>query len=321
MEKFLIIKPSSLGDIVHGLQVIKALKDQRPKAHISWVVAEAFASLVEACACVDRVLIFQRKGGIQAFWKLIQTIREDHYEYVLDLQGLARTGLLTFLAKASHKLGRGDAREGAGLTYQEKTRNSTQTQVKGGRVRHAIDILMDFLCLLNLKPELTRPLAFKALPPLPYAFPSPPLLLFPNSRRPEKEWPYFTALTEGLIAHYPQRPILWLGQTPIPEPKNAKAGQFLNLISQTTLLQTLSLIQASALCITNDSGPMHMAAALQKPILALFGPTKPEAYGPYPLDCPQNTVLKAPAGDLSLLASQPVLERVKGYFKGKSYTT
>ncbi len=314
MEKFLIIKPSSLGDIVHGLQVVQALKDQRPTAHITWVVAEAFAPIVEACACVDRVLLFQRQGGIAAFWKLIQAIREDHYDYVLDLQGLARSGLLTFFAKATHKLGRWDAREGACLAYHQKTKNSTQTQVRGGRGSHSIDILLEFLNLLHLKPELISPLTFQTLPPPSYSFASPPLLLFPNSRRPEKEWPYFTTLTEALIDQYPQVPILWLGQTPIPEPKNAKEGQFLNLISQTTLLQTLSLIQSSALCIANDSGPMHMAAALQKPILALFGPTKPECYGPYPIDCVHNRVLIAPEENLALLSPETVLKSIEAYF-------
>lgn len=312
MEKFLIIKPSSLGDIIHGLQVVQALKNQRPTAHISWVVAEAFAPIVEACACIDTIFLFQRKGGIPAFWKLIQAIRQTRYDYVLDLQGLARSGLLTFFAKAAHKFGRGDAREGAGLAYHQKTRNGSHSKSKGGGERHALDTLLDFLSLLNLKPELTYPLTFKGLSPIPYSYPfeAPPLLLFPNSRRPEKAWPYFTALTEGLISQYPQLPILWLGQTPVPEPKNAKAGQFLNLISQTTLLQALSLIQSSALCIANDSGPMHMAAALQKPILALFGPTKPEAYGPYPRNGAHNHVLEAPGKNLNLLPPQKVFDAV-----------
>lgn len=311
MEKFLIIKPSSLGDIIHGLQVAQALKDQRPEAHISWVVAEAFAPVVEACACVDRLLLFRRKGGVRAFWDLIQAIRQNHYDYVWDLQGLARSGLLTFFAKASHKLGRGDAREGAGLTYHQKTRNRSHPHLGGGRGAHAIDILLDFLKIMHLKAELSRPLAFRTLPLLSHPLPQPPVLLFPNSRRPEKEWPYFRELTEALIAAYPERLFVWLGQSALPELKNANSGQFLNLISKTHLLEALTWIQASALSISNDSGPMHMAAALHKPILALFGSTEAARYGPYPRNAAHNHVLEAPGKDLGLLSPQKVFDTVR----------
>ncbi len=312
MEKFLIIKPSSLGDIIHGLQVIQSLKDQKPNTHMTWVVADAFAPIVEACECIDRLIVFKRKGGIKTFWELIQEIRHETYDYALDLQGLARSGLMSFFAKASHKIGRSDAREFSGLAYGMKTIQPSQVQKnRGGAAprRHAIEILLDFLETLNLKPELTAPLRFKPLAP-PLKLSAPPLLLFPNSRRPEKEWPHFSLLTEDLIRHYPHLPIIWLGQNPIPLPRNARDGMFLNLISQTSLLEALSLIQSASLCIANDSGPMHMAAALNRPTLALFGPTLAECYGPYPLDGSRNRVLKAPEGDLRLLSPQAVLKSV-----------
>ena len=320
MQKFLIIKPSSLGDVIHGLQVAQSLKDQQPNAHITWVVGDAFAPIVEACECIDRVLIFQRKGGFKAFWKLIQTIRQEHYQYVLDFQGLARSGLMTFFAKASQKIGRYDAREFARFAYHTRTLPSSHYQAKGNLVYskiHAIDILLYFLSSAGLKPELTPPLRFKPLTP-PLKLSEPPLLLFPNSRRPEKEWPYFKSLTESLIHHYPTLPILWLGQSPLPLPRNAASGSFINLISQTSLLEALALIQSARLCVANDSGPMHMAAALQKPVLALFGPTLAERYGPYPLNSPRHTVLHAPESKLSLLTPETVLESIQTCFKENS---
>src|SRR5436305_11497657 len=93
MTELLIIKPSSLGDIVHALQVATSLKAQHDGLRISWVVREIFAPIVRACDAVDRVFVFERGGGAKGFIRLTKELRKTKFDYVFDLQGLLRTGL------------------------------------------------------------------------------------------------------------------------------------------------------------------------------------------------------------------------------------
>src|ERR1700722_10605475 len=149
MTELLIIKPSSLGDIVHGLQVAASLKAQLPGLRISWVVREIFAPLVRACGAVDHTYIFERNGGPKGFLKLMREVRRTKFDYVFDMQGLLRTGLMTSRTVAKHKIGRSDAREGSGLFYDEKV-----PLPPDGSRSHALDTLLQFCLPLGAKPEL-----------------------------------------------------------------------------------------------------------------------------------------------------------------------
>ena len=115
MKQVLIIKPSSLADIVHGLQVATSMKAQVEDLRLSWIVRDIYAPIVRACSAVDHVYVFERKGGAKGFVKLIRDIRKTKFDYALDMQGLLRTGLMTSRIKAEHKVGRSDAREMSGM--------------------------------------------------------------------------------------------------------------------------------------------------------------------------------------------------------------
>src|SRR5579872_4731925 len=99
MPEILIIKPSSLGDIVHGLQVATSIKAQRDDVRISWIVRELFAPLVRESEAVDRVYVFERLGGTKGFLKLMKEVRKTKFDYVFDFQGLLRTGLMASRAR------------------------------------------------------------------------------------------------------------------------------------------------------------------------------------------------------------------------------
>lgn len=103
MTEILIIKPSSLGDIVHALQVATSLKAQCAGLRISWVVREMFAPIVRACEAVDQVYVFERAAGAKGFLKLTTEIRKTKFDFVFDMQGLLRTGLMTSRALAKKK--------------------------------------------------------------------------------------------------------------------------------------------------------------------------------------------------------------------------
>ncbi len=309
MTELLIIKPSSLGDIVQALQVATSLKAQRSDLRISWIVREIFAPLVRIAEAVDRVYVFERKGGAKAFLRLMQEVRQTKFDYVFDMQGLLRTGLMTSRSRGRIKVGRTDAREGAGLFYRRRV-----PLPAGGRRSHAIDILLQFCPVLDAKPELRGHLKFREGDSLSLRFAdgrggSRPILMFPDSRRAEKRWSGFKQLTELLLREEPARKVIWAGSSVVPDRGAFPAAQFLNLTGNTSLVSLPALIRRADWVVTNDSGPMHLAAALGVRVLGIFGPTDPRLFGPYPPEAPTNFVLQAPVGDLKLLTAKDVYAR------------
>ncbi len=309
MPRVLIIKPSSLGDIIHALQVAQSLRTQMGEVEIDWVAAKAFAPLVRACPVVDRVFEFDRHGSMGAFTRLIREIRQERYDWALDMQGLARSALLLAAARAKYKAGRADGREGARLLARRKPALPPE-----GTYSHAVDILLQFLPLLGLKPELSPlPLEFlhteRAILPAEVVRRGP-IVMFPDSRVQKKEWPGFYDLTVRLLKELPN-PIVWAGSRG-PEPELAwPENKFINLLGRTTLAELPGLIGSARLTICNDSGPMHLAAALHRPVLALFGPTDHGRFGPYPLDNPRHHILRAPDGKLAQLSVDRVAMEIR----------
>ena len=309
MTELLIIKPSSLGDVVQGLQVATSLKAQCKDLRISWVVREIFAPLVRVCEAVDQVYVFERKAGTKGFLKLMREVRRTKFDYVFDMQGLLRTGLMTSQSGARRKIGRTDAREGAGLFYSQKV-----PLPPDGRRSHALDILLEFCPVLGAKAELRGTLKFREAENLSLKFAegragSRPVLMFPDSRRPEKRWGGFKQLTDMILREDRGHKVIWAGNNFLPDRAAFPAAQFLNLTGNTSLVSLPALIRRADWVITNDSGPMHLAAALHVRVLGIFGPTDPRLFGPYPPGAPTNFVIQAPVGDLKLLPAKDVYAR------------
>lgn len=300
MLEILVIKPSSFGDIVHGLQVLESFKQRSPEARVTWVVRDIFAPIVQACDTVDEVLVFNRKGSIGDFLGLLQNIRKKTYDIVVDLQGLARSGLMTFSARAHEKIGRKDAREGAGLAY------SSIIPLPQKERPHALEILLELLPVLGYPADLEGILTFsKAEPSSQIAgllpLPKKTILMFPDSRRKEKEWPGFFELTDKLLGEGdPDISIIWAGSDSsfTADPTWSKE-RFLNLMGKTEITDIIPLILGAELVVTNDSGPMHLAAAMNARVMAIFGPTDPQKYGPYPLNSTRNKVICGEDGDIN----------------------
>ncbi len=309
MTELLIIKPSSLGDIVHGLQVATSLKEQRPDLRISWVVREIFAPIVRACAAIDRTYVFERNSGAKGFLKLTKELRKTKFDYAFDFQGLLRTGLMTSRVHATTKVGRRDAREMSGLFYDRRV-----SLPPGGKNSHALEILLEFCRVLDAKPELKGNLRFREVDSLPLRFAEArgglkPIVIFPDSRRAEKCWGGFKQLTELLLREQKNRKVIWAGSNYVHDRGAYPPARFFNLTGNTSLVSLPLLIKRAEWVIANDSGPMHLAAALGVRVLGIFGPTDPRRFGPYPLTAPGNVVVQAPVGDLKLLPAKDVYAR------------
>ncbi len=309
MTELLIIKPSSLGDIVQGLQVATSLKEQVDDLRISWVAREIFAPLVRVCEAVDQVYVFERSAGAKGFLKMMAEIRKTRFDVVFDMQGLLRTGLMTQRTLAKRKVGRTDAREWSGMFYNEKV-----PLPPGGRRSHALEVMLQFCTALGAKPELKGTLKFRQVENLNLSFIEgrggrKPFLLFPDSRRPEKRWDGFKQLTEMLLREDRAHKVVWAGNNYLPDRRAYSPEQFLNLTGNTSLVSLPSLIKRADWVLTNDSGPLHLAAALDVKVMGIFGPTDPRLFGPYPLNATNHFVIQAPVGALRLLTAKDVYAR------------
>ncbi|MDR3117402.1 MAG: glycosyltransferase family 9 protein [Puniceicoccales bacterium] len=284
-HRLLVIKPSSLGDVVQALQVVAALKARRTDVAVDWVVRDCFLDLVRASGLVDRIFPFFRESGLRGLLSCCRQIRgAGHFDSVWDMQGLFRSGWMAHRARSDRKIGRRDSREWARLFYTERL------SLPRKAVPHAVEILMEFLPTLAVErsTEFLRPHFASPAQPVP----SPYLLIAPESRVAAKNWPHFAALTEKLCRRRPSWRVLWVGQRrsgPAP-----RADNFCDLRGQTSLERLISLVQGALGVIANDSGCGHLAAALGRPVLSLFVATDPLRFAPYP-----------PAGEGHFFARNP----------------
>lgn len=301
----LIIKPSALRDIVHGLQVAASIKAQRPEWRISWIVRDIFSPLVRASTAVDQVYVFRRHEGARGFLRMMREVRKREFDLVLDFQGLLRTGLMTKWARGKRKVGRADAREGAGMFYDTKI-----PLPPTGGASHVLDLLLQFCTVVGAEPRLAGPLHFREMERLNLGFMEPrkghrPVLIFPDSGQSIKRWNGYGQLTATLIREG-GRKVVWAGNNYLPGKESFPDGTFLNLTGNTSLTSLPALLTKADWIISNDSGPMHLSAAMGLKTIGLFGPTDPRQYGPYPLKSPTNYAIQAPVGDLNLLSAKEV---------------
>ncbi len=307
MNRLLVIKPSSLGDIVHGLQVAQIAARARPELRITWVVRERFADLVKAAPFVAETIIFRRRDGWPAFVKLLQELRRREFDAVWDLQGLLRSGLMTAAARAPKKWGRRDAREGAGWFY-----NARVASPAGEGPHHALEVLFPFLATLGVAPKLEFPLELRPGPRHAWeeffaGDPRSTFVIFTDSRGMEKEWPHFPALMQGILERMPGSRIAWCAGQRLEPAFAAPPERLLNLTG-CSLDEMIALVRQPSVFVGNDSGPMHLSAAMGNRVLAIFGPTSPRRFGPFPLESRRHGTVAAPGGNLRALEAATVLE-------------
>ncbi len=332
--KILILKPSSLGDVIQALPVLRLLKRHYPAAEIYWWIDAGLAPLLEGDPDLAGVVRFERKRwGNPRHWpemlRSIRTLRAQNFDLVIDLQGLLRSGAFGWLANGKQLVGLDEIREGARGFYDHAApRKSFHT--------HAVDWYLAVLPPLGV--PVHRP--FTWLPERPEiaaaveskwpAGPTRWITLQPGARWENKRWPatHFATLVRELAQLFPDLRFAILGgrdDRPLGEIiLQAAPGRCLNLCGATTLPEMIEWVRRGEIMVTNDTGPMHVAAALGKPLVALFGPTEPRRTGPYGqlenvlrLDLPCSPCLKAtcrfekPEECLRALAPAGVLERVQ----------
>jgi lipopolysaccharide heptosyltransferase I len=279
--RLLLVKPSALGDVVHALPVAMQLKQKWPGMRLSWLVARPFAGLLDHHPAVDEVIAFDRLRGagagdvMRASWDLGRQLRERAFDVAIDLQGLYRSGWLTRLSRAPVRIGFRDPKEPTGWAYTHRV---------GGRRagRHAIEHNLDVAFALGCEPGPTAFGLDEIGEPVEPAPGSPYAVLLPGTNWVTKRWPadHFSQLAARLQEELGLTPVLAGAADAVDARPAFETRPTLDLVGRTTLPQLVTLLRNATLVVCNDSGPMHLAAALGSPLVSLFGPTDPIRTGP-----------------------------------------
>jgi lipopolysaccharide heptosyltransferase I len=293
-KRIAIIKPSALGDIAHSLPVLSALRQLFPTAHISWIVNRGYAPILEGHPDLNEIIPFDRgafrKGWITgsiAYSRFLRHLRSQRFDLVIDLQGLLRTGLMALASGAAVRIGLATAREFSSLCYTHRIDDRIG-------VRHAVDRYWRVIEALGDAPTKTFHAPVQADARLwardrLQAQPRPWLAVGVGSRWLTKRWPpeHFAALVRRAQSQFGGTAVF------VGTPEEASLaehaaslvhGPMLQLTGKTTLPQLVALLSECDAMIANDTGPLHLAVALGRPVVAPYTCTLPEKTGPYGQD-------------------------------------
>ncbi len=299
--RFLIVKPSSLGDILHAFPAVEALRETYPGAVIDWVVHPAFHGLLDYMPGVENRILFKRKelGRLRtffpAFFRLWKDLRKNRYDAVIDLQGLMRSAIVARLARAPFYYGPEIPKEKIAGFFYSRTLSFPE------KVLHAVE--RNCRMIRNVDGVETADPDFQ-IPESPEQKEKAERLLrekgflrkdrlliavAPGARWVTKQWPpeFFADVMKKIAEKRSDVLFLILGSPSEKELSEKVVRQLgaeaeaLNLCGQTDLGELVELIRMADLLICNDSGPMHIAASAGTRVLAFFGPTDPDLTGPY----------------------------------------
>ena len=305
-RRILIVKLSAIGDVIQTLPMVEALKANFPEASIDWVVEEEAWDLLEGHFALRRVILCPRKSWLKRFregrhrfglireiGEFLRDLRKTQYDWIIDNQGLLKSGIIVGLSRGRRKIGfqatEGIADEGNYLFTRERY---PPLSIE----RHALERYVDLVAQLGVSVGAIR-LRFPVDEKIQRRVremlrqggwsDQPLVVIHPLAKWKTKNWPpeNFTRLAQNLTGAG-----VWLVFTgskedgfaiqgmlsPLHDPKGIQ-----NWAGKTTLKELAALFSLADLVLSTDTGPMHLAAATQAPVIALFGPTAPWRTGPY----------------------------------------
>lgn len=285
--RVLAVRLGAIGDVVNALVFATALKDAYPGVHLGWVVHPLAAPLVVGHPCVEHVHIWQRGGGWREAARLVREIRAERYGLAVDLQRIQKSALVARLSGAPRVLGhvRARTKEASWVWTNERV------PARAGPF-HMLDQYLDIARHLGCdvrapRRELPRDAAAEAwASALVAELGGAPVLINVGASKPANRWePERFGALAGALAGEDGVPVCLTG-SPDDRPAVMRAlavsgPHVRDLSGQTSLLQLVALTRRSRLFLGCDTGPMHVAAAVGTPVVALFGPADPVRTGPY----------------------------------------
>jgi len=298
-ERILLVKPSSLGDVIHALPVLDGLRRRYPTAQIDWLIGSSFASLLEGHPLIDDLVEFDRRrfgrlwrspAAAIAFVRFLRRLRRRRYDLIIDLQGLFRTGFMAYASGAGTRIGFRDARECAPRFY-------THHLPGGSGDVHAVDRYLQVGDLLGFAPapvrfvlpltETDRAEAAALLRNRANVPDKRIVAVAPGARWDTKCWlpERYAAMIDGFHDSGDDVSCVLLGG-PDETGRCAEVAAGcrtapLDLAGKTNLRQLAALIERADLVVCQDSATAHIATAMNRPLVCITGPTNPLRTGPY----------------------------------------
>jgi heptosyltransferase I len=293
-SNILIVKLSAIGDVIHALPVVHALKKRYPASKITWIVEKPAYDLLKDNPNIDDIIVFDKpkfksvSGFIKHGPTLASSLKERHFDVVLDLQGLFKSAAIAWLSGAAHRVGYCNMREMSQLVSKPVCGNHRNGHV----IQRYLDVARSLDCNcdeVNFDIDISEQdakIAEELLAQNGILSHQPYIVIAPGTNWQSKCWParYYADLASALTQNY-QYPIVLIGgpqdherASIIEERANVP---IVNLIGKTTLKQLAYVLQKSKLFIAGDTGPMHLAVAMGTTVIALFGPSDADRNGPF----------------------------------------
>lgn len=292
-QRIALIKPSALGDIIHSLPVLSALRQRFPSAHITWIINRGYEPLIQGHPDLDATLAFDRAAARKGLWRglwsyrnFLRRCRDQEFDFVIDLQGLLRSGIIAAACGARRRVGLSTAREGATWFYTDIVPVADFSAI------HAVDrywLVAEALGVGSAAKQFRLPSsesetrwAAQQLRDCERPF----LACAVGSRWITKRWPpeSFAELVRQAQQKFGGT-VLFVGSNEDVELSQATANvagvPFRDFTGQTTLPQLTALLRQVDVMLANDTGPLHLAAALGRPVIAPYTCTKILLNGPY----------------------------------------
>ena len=287
---FLIVRLGSLGDVVHAIPAVAALRHAYPAARIDWMVDPSYTELLGLVPSVDTLIPVDprslgRRGQRAGFLRTIRDVRRTGYDAVFDLQGLLKSALLSRAAGAAKTVGfpRAHLREPAARFLY------THAPDPGA----ATHVIQKNLALLDAVGVSDRRVRFPVNIPRTAAVQSVTArfagrgfaLINPGAAWPNKRWPADRFGASAMAIHrdfgLPSLVLWGPGEEGLAAEVVAASSGTAEMSPPTTIIDLVGVARAARLMVSGDTGPLHIAAAVGTPIVALFGPTSPERNGPW----------------------------------------
>lgn len=298
--KILIIKLSSIGDVVHTLPALGVLRRAYPEAKIDWLVEEAASTLLKDHPMVDELIVVRRRSWLKDFsgnMRVARRLKKNHYDMVIDFQGLFKSAVWVYLSKGKRRIGFAGGREMSSLPLNDKLppydkemhavdRYLLLARYAAGVDAEAEGVEEDFPVHIAKEDEETvgRLLAESGIAEGDAFF-----VVSTHARWVTKLWSEanFAELIGKISRRYNIRPVIIGSKDEVEKVRciaEDAGGDVVDLAGRTNLRELMALLKRADFLITLDSGPMHMSCAVATPVFAIFGPTAPWRTGPYGKD-------------------------------------
>jgi lipopolysaccharide heptosyltransferase I len=284
-SRFLIVRLGSLGDIIHAIPAVAALRAALPSAQIDWAVDPRYIDLIKMIIAVNHAVPVDPRAGMARLFGTMRELRRRKYKVAIDFQGLIKSATITRFAGAERSLGfpQADLREGAARALYSDSPESI-------RAKHVVFKNLELVSALGIKTGAPQfPLNVPrtaAVEEVEARFAGAPFALInPGAAWPNKRWPpdRYGRVAAAIRERFGWPSLVLWG--PKEQPQAAAVVESSNgaatLAPHTSIVDLFGIAKAARLAVSGDTGPLHIAGAVGTPLVALFGPTYAERNGPW----------------------------------------